>query len=163
MLTYVTDVPNQQTGRVAPLEFRFHVAMQGVLAVGGDIGVWSPEDLDAARRYVEEYKAIRPLVQAGRQYWVLPPVAIGPCALQYVSHDRAEFVVMLYQVRGLRGAGTRRVRLHGLEPSKRYRRLRDRVESTGAALMGSGIPLDLVTDAEPTLDWRSRIDVWRAL
>jgi alpha-galactosidase len=163
MLTYVTDVPNQQTGRVAPLEFRFHVAMQGVLAVGGDIGVWSAQELEDARRYVAEYKAIRPLVQHGRQYWLVAPAAIGPCAVQYVSVDLAEFVVMLYQVRGLRGAGTRRARLRGLDAHARYRRVRDSVESTGAALMGAGVPIDLVTAAEPGLDWRSRIDVWRAV
>jgi alpha-galactosidase len=163
MLTYVTDVPNQQTGRVAPLEFRFHVAMQGVLAIGGDIGAWSAQELLAAREYVEEYKAIRPLVQHGRQYWVLAPAAIGPCAVQYVSGARDAFVVMMYQVRGLRGAGTRRARLRGLAPSRRYRRVRDGVESTGAALMGAGVPLDLVSAQEPTLDWRSRIDIWREM
>jgi alpha-galactosidase len=162
MLTYVTDVPNQQTGRVAPLEFRFHVAMQGVLAVGGDIGGWSSQELEDARRFVEQYKAIRPLVQHGRQYWLLPPVAIGPCAVQYVSRARDEFVVMLYQVRGLRGAGVRRALLRGLEPSTRYRRVSDGAESTGAALMGAGMPVDLVSGAEPSLDWRSRVDVWRA-
>jgi alpha-galactosidase len=162
MLTYVTDVPNQQTGRMAPLEFRFHVAMQGVLALGGDIGAWSAEEMEVARRLVAEYKTIRSLVQHGRQYWLLPPAAIGPCAVQYVSAARDEFVVLLYQVRGLRGAGTRRARLLGLEPVRRYRRDRDGAESTGAALMGAGAPIDLVTAAEPGLDWRSRIDVWRA-
>jgi alpha-galactosidase len=162
MLTYVTDVPNQQTGRMAPLEFRFHVAMQGVLALGGDIGVWAAQEMEMARRLVETYKAIRPIVQHGRQYWLLPPAAIGPCAVQYLSADLAELVVMLYQVRGLRGAGMRRARLQGLEPGRRYRRVRDGAESTGAALMGAGVPVDLVTPAEPGLDWRSRIDVWRA-
>src|SRR5205814_6002882 len=125
-----------------PLEFRFHVAMQGVLAVGGDIGVWSAHELEDARRFVAEYKAIRPLVQHGRQYWLLPPAAIGPCAVQYVSRSMDEFVVMLYQVRGLRGAGTRRAHLQGLQPSWRYRRDSDGAESTGAALMGAGIPVD---------------------
>jgi alpha-galactosidase len=163
MVNWVTDVPNQQTGRDAPFEFRFHVAMQGVLGIGGDIGQWSAQDLEAARQFVAAYKAIRPIVQDGRQYWLLPPAAIGPCAVQYVSADLDEFVVLLYQVRGLRGAGTRRVRLHGLPASRRYRRVADGAQSTGAALMGAGIPVDLVTAAEPALDWRSRIDVWRAM
>jgi hypothetical protein len=37
------------------------------------------------------------------------------------------------------------------------------VESTGAALMGAGVPLDLVSAQEPTLDWRSRVDIWREM
>ena len=114
MVNWVTDVPNQQTGRVAPLEFRFHVAMQGVLGVGGDIGRWPAEDLAAAQRLIEMYKQLRPVVQHGRQYWLLPPAPIGPCAVQYVSATADETVVFLYQVRGLVGAGMRRARLHGL-------------------------------------------------
>ena len=67
----------------------------------------------------------------------------------------------MYQVRGIRGAGARRARLRGLEAARRYRRDGDGVESTGAALMEAGVPLHLVSAAEPSLDWRSRIEVWR--
>ena len=165
MVNWVTDVPNQQTGRVAPLEFRFHVAMQGVLGVGGDIGRWPAEDLAAAQQLIETYKQLRPLVQHGRQYWLLPPAPIGPCAVQYVSETADETVVFLYQLRGLVGAGMRRARLHGLVPERRYRREGDGAESTGAALMGAGIPMDLLSQRErhPGLDWRSRVEVWRSL
>jgi alpha-galactosidase len=166
MVNWVTDVPNQQTGRVAPLRFRFEVAMMGVLGVGGDIGEWPQSDLLAAREFIERYKRIRPIVQHGVQYWLLAPVPIGPCAVQYVSAAAEETVLFAYQVRGLVGAGTRRARLQGLVPGRRYRREADGAESTGAALMGAGVPLDLVSrDAEghPALDWRSRIDVWQAV
>jgi len=167
MVNWVTDVPNQQTGRVAPLEFRFHVAMQGVLGVGGDIARWPPEDLTAAQRLIETYKQLRPLVQHGRQYWLLPPAPIGPCGVQYVSEATDETVVFIYQVRGLVGAGMRRARLHGLVPDQRYRRVEDGAESTGAALMGAGIPLQLLSRSEtqrhPGLDWLSRVEVWRAV
>jgi alpha-galactosidase len=165
MVNWVTDVPNQQTGRVAPLEFRFHVAMQGVLGVGGDIGRWPAEDLAAAQGLIETYKRLRPLVQHGRQYWLLPPAPIGPCGMQYVSETADETVVFLYQVRGLVGAGMRRARLRGLVPERRYRREADGAESTGAALMGAGVPIDLLPRGErhPRLDWLSRIEVWRAL
>ncbi|MET7966342.1 hypothetical protein [Micromonospora sp. NPDC005305] len=33
----MTDVPNFLTGRTLPLRFRFHVAMAGVLAIGGNL------------------------------------------------------------------------------------------------------------------------------
>ena len=167
MVNWVTDVPNQQTGRAAPLEFRFHVAMQGVLGVGGDIGRWASEDLDVAQRLIAVYKELRPVVQHGRQYWLLPPAPIGPCGVQYVSDLAEQTVVFLYQVRGLVGAGMRRARLHGLQPDRRYRRDEDGAESTGAALMGAGIPLDLLPKREaghhPGLDWLSRVQVWRVV
>ena len=112
-----------------------------------------------------EYKQLRPLVQFGRQYWLLPPSAVGPCAVQYVSPSADETVVFVYQVRGLRGAGVRRVRLHGLQPDRRYRRTSDGLESAGAALMAAGVPADVVdpTDSRPVLDWRSGFQVWRAI
>jgi alpha-galactosidase len=167
MVNWVTDVPNRQTGRLAPLELRFHVAMQGVLGVGGDIGRWSADDLDVARRLIEEYKQLRPLIQHGKQHWILiqPPAASGPCVVQYVSHEGGESVVFLYQIRGVLGAGVRRARLRGLVPARRYRRVDDGAESTGAALMGVGIPVDLSSRvAEPwSLDLRSRYEVWRAI
>jgi alpha-galactosidase len=165
MLIQVTDVPNQQNGRIAPLEFRFHVAMQGILGVGGDIGEWPVEDLEAARQFIETYKRIRPVVQTGVQYWLIPPAPIGPCAVQYVSPDGTQSVVLMYQVRGQVGAGTRRARLQGLLPEKRYRREVDGLESTGAALMSAGVPLNLasIVDGKVSLDWRSRLDVWRAV
>ncbi len=165
MVNWVTDVPNQQTGRVAPLEFRFHVAMQGVLGIGGNISAWSAADAQVAAALVALYKQIRPVVQFGRQYWLRPPAAIGPCAVQYVSEDGTATVLFLYQVRGLRGAGAPRVQLHGLNAEARYRRESDGAESSGAALMASGIPLDLVDtgDRHPNLDFRSGLQVWRVV
>jgi alpha-galactosidase len=160
----VTDVPNAQTGRTAPLAFRFHVAMQGVLGVGGNIAEWSDAELDQARRLIADYKTdVRPLVQFGRQYWLLPPNPTGPCAVQYVSPSGDATVVFVYQVRGASGAGVRRVRLHGLQPERRYRRAADGAESTGAALMTAGLAAEAVAPAAPWpgLDWRSGFQVWR--
>jgi alpha-galactosidase len=165
MVNWVTDVPNQQTGRVAPLSFRFHVAMQGVLGIGGDIAEWSAAELDQARQLIAEYKDIRPLVQFGRQYWLAAPQPIGPSAVQYVSSDGERTVVFVYQIRGLRGAGVRRVQLRGLQPLRRYRREIDSVESTGAALMAAGTPA-VVADprhAPAGLDLHSGMQIWRAI
>jgi alpha-galactosidase len=163
MVNWVTDVPNQQTGRTTPLAFRFHVAMQGVLGIGGDIGRWSDADLHAAKQLVATYKTIRPTVQQGRQFWLAGPGELGPCAVQYVSPAQDETVLLLYELRGRVGEGVRRVRLQGLEPQSRYRRRSDGAESTGAALMAAGVPALFSADDRPwALDWRSEIQVWRA-
>ncbi|HZU76426.1 MAG TPA: alpha-galactosidase, partial [Dehalococcoidia bacterium] len=164
MVDWVTDVPNQQTGRWAPLAFRFHVAMQGVLGIGGDIRHWSAAELAQVRAFIAQYKAIRPTIQQGRQYWLLSPAATGPCAVQYVSERGDEVVLFLYQVRGQRGKGPRRVRLRGLLAERRYRRESDGAVSTGAALMAAGVPADFGDDGawQRDLDWRSELQVWRA-
>ena len=170
MVNWVTDVPNQQTGREAPLGFRFDVAMQGVLGIGGDIAAWTAEDLELARLKVAAYKRIRPIVQHGNQYWLADPGRDDPCAVQYVAADRGSTVVMGYQVRGRVGRGARRVRLRGLDPSRRYRRTdpaagASAVESTGGALMAAGLPLFA---EEPggnlhVRDWLSEVQVWETV
>jgi alpha-galactosidase len=164
MANWVTDVPNLQTGRESPLEFRFHVAMQGVLGIGGNILRWTAEECARARELVDEYKRLRPIVQLGIQYWLLPPAPLSPCAVQYISDDRRETVVLLYQVHGLVGQGPRRARLRGLDPARRYRRASDGAESTGAALMGAGLPIAFAEPPAPlhVRDWASRAELWQA-
>jgi alpha-galactosidase len=162
MVNWVTDVPNQQTGRSAPLGFRFHVAMQGVLGIGGNIARWSPSELALARDMISQYRDLRPLVQFGEQFWLKPPTAQGACAVQYVSQSRDRTVVFAYQVRGLPGSGVRPLRLHGLDPVRRYRRAGDGAESSGAALMAAGVSANVVEPSapRPSLDWQSGYQVW---
>ncbi len=156
MVNWVTDVPNQQTGRTSPLRFRFHVAMQGVLGIGGDIGRWSDGERAEASVLIEDYLRIRPIVQLGTQHWLVPPAPLGASAVQYVSEAREATVLLAYQVRGVLGAGGRHLRLRGLDPRRVYRHRSDGVETTGAALMAGGVPVHLVGD------WQSELQEWSA-
>lgn len=165
MVGWVTDNPEPNTGRSSPLDFRFRVAMQGVLGISGDILRWSEDECARARDLIAEYKQLRPTVQDGTQYWLVPPSSTEPCAVQYVARDLRETVVFVYQVRGVVGEGLRRIRLRGLDADRRYRRAEDGVVSTGAALMASGLPA--VFAPPPALthtdDWRSRTELWQAV
>ncbi|WP_367127855.1 alpha-galactosidase [Saccharothrix sp. HUAS TT1] len=165
MVGWVADTPEPTTGRTTPLEFRFRVAMQGVLGISGDILRWGEDDRARARELIAEYKRLRPLVQDGDQHWLVPPSDTEPCAVQYVSRDRGEVVVFLYQVRGVAGEGQRRIGLRGLDPARRYRREADGLVTTGAALMAAGLPAAFPPPPAPghTEDWRSRVEFWRAI
>lgn len=161
MVGWVSDNPEPTTGRDTPLEFRFHVAMQGVLGISGDILAWRDEDRERARELIAEYKRLRPMIQDGDQYWLAPPSDTEPCAVQYVSRDRRATVVFVYQVRGMVGEGLRRFTLRGLDPDRRYRRSADGVVSTGAALMAAGVPAHFPPPPPlHTVDWRSGIELW---
>jgi alpha-galactosidase len=162
MVGWVSDTPEPTTGRVAPLDFRFRVAMQGVLGISGDILAWSREEQDRARELIAEYKRLRPTIADGDQHWLLPPSDTQPCAVQYVAPDRGETVLFVYQARGVAGEGSRRLRLRGLDPRRRYRRESDGLLSTGAALMAAGVPAGFPPPTPPrhTEDWRSRVEVW---
>ncbi len=143
MSAWVTDNPNFVTGRSAPLRFRFHVAMAGVLGVGGDIIRWPEDDLAPARELIALYKDIRPVVQHGALYRLRPPVDDGVVALQYVHEDRA--VVFAYRQAAHFNAPERPLRLDGLDPADRYVDSDSGTTYRGAVLLARGLPLGLPT------------------
>jgi alpha-galactosidase len=88
MGAWITDSPNGFTGRETSLRFRFHVAMAGALAVGGNLAEWSAEELDEAAELISVYKDVRPVVQHGVQYRLGDPEAAALTGVQYVREDR---------------------------------------------------------------------------
>lgn len=143
MSCWVTDVPSFINKRSVPLTYRFHVAMAGVLGIGGDLTEWSPDELSLARELVAKYKEIRPVVQHGSQYRLGEP---GRCAsgVQYVSADRRESVVLVYQEAQQYDSALRPVRLQGLDPAATYDV--DGVPVSGALLLAHGLHLTLGGD-----------------
>ena len=86
MMAWVTDVPNMN-GRVTPLRYRFLVAMQGSLGIGGNLNHWSEADDKLATEMVAYYKRIRPTVQEGRLYRLVSPTDDDAAVNEYVSRD----------------------------------------------------------------------------
>lgn len=150
MAAWVTDVPNELTARTVPLAFRFHVAMAGVLAVGGDLARWSREEFAEAAGFVDAYKQVRHLVQRGVQHRLRAPVDDGPTVVQYTSPDRAEVLVLAWQRAPRRGRPELPVHLAGLEPGAVYRDVATGVSHHATVLTGHGLPLEL-----PPGDWAS--------
>jgi alpha-galactosidase len=141
MAAWVTDSPNFLNGRVVPLRFRFHVAMSGVLGIGGNLTEWTPAERTEAAALVEQYKRIRPIVQHGTQYWLRTPTA-APGALtsvQYLAPDGAETVVFAWRPTAHLGHPPPPVRLRGLDPAATYREAESGREYSGVALMAHGI------------------------
>ncbi|HKN57042.1 MAG TPA: GH36 C-terminal domain-containing protein, partial [Amycolatopsis sp.] len=129
------------TQRSTPLRFRFHVAMAGVLGIGGDIVKWPDADLALARELIALYRDIRPVVQHGELYRLRPPVDDGLVALQYVHRDRS--VVFAYRQAAHFNAPARPLRLAALDPAARYHDPDSGRTHSGAVLLGHGLALDL--------------------
>jgi alpha-galactosidase len=146
MGAWVTDVPNQSTRRVVPLRFRFHVAMSGVLALGGDLPAWTKEELEQAAGYVEQYKRIRHLVQHGDLY------RLGQRAVQYTAGDGSQSVVFVYAPYRPLGDPQPPTVLAGLDADAIYRDADTGAAHRGAALMTRGVPVQL-----PSGDYASAI------
>jgi len=145
MTAWVTDSPNFLTRRELPLGFRFHVAMAGALAVGGDLLRWTDAELGEAAELIATYKDIRPVIQRGRLYR-LASVRNGPfAASEYVAGD--DVVVLGWW--GPRPAGVRpdRIRLASLDADARYQDTGSGELHWGSALMAEGLALPPETAA----------------
>jgi alpha-galactosidase len=114
--------------------------MAGVMGLSGNVLEWSGQELDEARRLVRQYKRIRHVVQHRDLYRLR-----GPNAVQYVSSDGGEVVVLAWapdRHYGL-GHGEPPLRLADLDRLSRYRDTDSGVIHQGSVLMTCGLQLDL--------------------
>ena len=139
MSAWVTDSPNPLTAREVPLRFRFHVAMAGVLGVGGNLPHWSSDELAEAAELIAAYKSVREVIQHGALYR-LTPTNPGFTAVQYVLGPRV--VVFAYRPGATSFiAPTPPIPLLGLDPAADYRS--GDHSYPGAALLTAGLPVTL--------------------
>ncbi|MFG2887044.1 alpha-galactosidase [Streptomyces sp. NPDC048297] len=149
MAAWVTDSPNEQlNGRVSTLRLRFVSSMAGVLGVGGDLTGWTEEELAEARRWVELYKEIRPVVQRGDLYRLRPPAG-GLSAVQYVLGD--ETVVLACLQAQHYGEPVPALRLRGLDPTASYECRETGEMYRGAVLLHHGLHTGLRGDLDATV------------
>jgi len=142
MSAWVTDSPNPLTGRVVPLRFRFHVAMAGVLAIGGSLSKWTEQELAEAGELVARYKSIRSVIQHGRQHRLAPPGA-DVAVVQYVGPDGRDIVVLAWRPSTRFGHPPAPVRLAGLESGATYDDPDTGTSYPSAELAAVGLPLSL--------------------
>jgi alpha-galactosidase len=143
MAAWVTDSPNFLTGRSVPLRYRFHVAMAGVMAIGGNLTEWSEAELAEAAELVAAYKQVRATVQHGTQYRLRAPHDDGLTATQYIAADGREIAVFAYVQSPHFGERTVPLRLRGLRPDAQYRDEATGAVHHGAVLLHQGLPLNL--------------------
>ena len=120
--SHVSTSPNHQTGMMAPLKYRFDVAMSGRLGLELQPKHLDEEEWEFAQKAVESYKKIRPVVQFGDLYRLKnPEEGSGWSSLQYVSKDGKESVMFAYSMTYHGRTTYFQTRLKGLDPHKNYR------------------------------------------
>lgn len=120
--SHVSTSPNHQTGMMAPLKFRFDVAMSGRLGLELQPKHLNKEEWQFAQKAIESYKQIRPIVQFGDLYRLKNPEdGTGWAAHQYVSKDGKEAVFFAYSLKYHGRTTFFQTRLKGLDPEKQYR------------------------------------------
>lgn len=143
MRAWVTDI--NWYNKPCSLDFRFNIAMQGALGVGGDLTKYSKEDLEICKRNVALYKDIRDIVQFGSLYRLMDIDEDEILVNQYVNGDKSRSVCFIAS------KGTRfykkpvPLRFRGLDSNKRYAFDFDsrHYEKGGAYLMNVGIEIEV--------------------
>lgn len=127
------------------LDFRFDVAMSGVLGIGNNITAWKSEEIEIAKKKIALYKEIRSLVHEGILFRLSSPFNSNRSVLEYVSPNKDEAVVFCYNVGEQIGASTRcpvekpRLVLKGLKENGIYSIDGDKKQYSGNYLMNTGI------------------------
>ena len=120
--SHVSAVPNHQTNNVTPLKFRFDMACSGRLGMELQPKNLSDAERAFADRAIKSYKSYRDLVFGGDLYRLLSPYEGNYYSLMYVSEDKSRAVVFVYCTNYVnRGIGTKKIRLQGLDPERRYK------------------------------------------
>lgn len=126
--TMVSWITHEDWHALKPtLEYKFDVAMSGVLGIGYDITKWTDTDKKLAAEKIAKYKEIRSLIQFGTLYRLVSPFKENRSALQYVADDHSSAVLFCYNMAAyLKGSipqtqDANVLKLRGLDPNASYK------------------------------------------
>ena len=140
MRAWVTDIAG--INKPCTLNFRFNIAMQGALGLGGNLLKYSDDDKEISKKNIALYKAIRHTVQFGDLYRVSNPDENEVLINVYVERDKSSAVAFIVS-RGTRFFKKRiNILFDGLEKDAKYRfsfQNREYIKS-GAYMANVGIP-----------------------
>jgi len=120
MGAHISAVPNQQVGRVTPVETRANVAFFGVFGYELDITELTDEEKAKVKEQIEFYKAHRELILTGNFYRITSPFNSNVASWIIVSEDRSEAIAGYYKILNRANESFKRFKLVGLDPNKRY-------------------------------------------
>ena len=147
MGAHVSDCPNHTVGRTTPFSTRGNVAMVGTFGYELDVTRIPEADRNRIPAQVEMFKKYNPLIRTGDQYRIGNVFEDNMWdAWMFVAKDKSEAVFTFVQVLGRPNYRSRRIKLKGLDPAKRYKNHETGEIHTGAALMNCGINVSLHGD-----------------
>lgn len=154
--SHVSVSPNEQIGRVTPLQTRGYVAMSGNFGYELDLGRLSETEKAEVRRQVALYKEIRPLIQFGVQHRLVSPFESNETAWIYVAQDGGEAAVFYFKVLAQPAVPIRILRLKGLDPAAQYRDLESGKVFGGDELLYVGLTVPVENGDFTSRFWRFR-------
>lgn len=141
MGAHVSAVPNQQTGRVTPLQTRGNAAMFGVFGYELDITKLTEDEKQTIHAQIETVKHYRSLICTGDFYRLLSPFSGTDCAWMVVSREKREALVGYYRIAATPNVPTLHLKLRGLDAEKDYCLSGSSRTYGGDELMLMGLPI----------------------
>ena len=139
---HVSASPNEQNGRVTPLETRGVVAMSGTFGYEMDLCRCTPEEREIIRRQTEDFHRYGELIRQGDYYRLSEPFQDpGYTAWAHVAPDRREALVSLVTGSTWAAQPFVTLKLKGLDPAAKYRINGGKTLWPGDALMYAGYPI----------------------
>lgn len=120
MGAHVSEVPNQQVGRITPLETRANIAYFGVFGYELDLTLLSEEEKGKIKEQVAFYKSHRDLLLKGVFYRILSPFEGNEASWIVVSEDKTEAMAGYYKILNSANEGWKRLKLVGLDKDRKY-------------------------------------------
>ena len=142
MGAHVSVSPNEQTGRVTPINTRAVVAMAGTFGYELDLNLVSEEDKAAVRQQIRDFKRWQHLMRDGLYFRLTDGLENREeAAWMLTAKDRSEALVSIVTLDIHDNAPIRYIRLKGLDAEAVYRDAQSGQTCTGAALMYAGLPV----------------------
>lgn len=138
--SHVSICPNHTVGRNTPLETRGHVALFGTFGYELDITQLTKNEKEVVKQQITDYHRYNEIIQSG-DFYRLASYSDNKLydSFMVVSKDKTKALMCYVQVLARPNVRSRKLKLKGLDPEKRYRI--DGKRYTGAVLMNIGILL----------------------
>ncbi len=134
---HVSQCPNEQTGRITPLETRATVAMAGTFGYELDTSEIKPEEKPIIQNQIVEFKKYYDLIQDGLYYRLTSPEDLPAChGWEFVKEDKSEALLCVVALQIPPNASRCRIQLKGLDENKIY--LVEGEAYPGSVLMNGG-------------------------
>lgn len=166
MGAHVSAVPNDQVGRITPLETRAEVAYFGDFGYELDITKLSEEEKTQIKKQITFYKEHRKLFQFGRFYRLDSPFENDGNVVSWevVSDDKKHAIAARYQILKRPNIGYFRLFMQGLDPETRYTVNGSLEEFYGDELMNAGLIIkDTMCGVGQSADFSSKLFVIDAI
>lgn len=138
---HVSAVPNHQTGRSVPLDFRGNTAMSGNLGYEMEIDALSQQERADIARQIAFYKEHRRLIQFGRFIRLLSPFEGEGAAWMFVDEQQSGALVFWFLAHREANRMRRRLLLRGLDLQRVYAEVESGRRCRGDELMHRGLLL----------------------